>query len=92
VANEARQRITNEEAKRRLVAAYINGLAGSVGQQVRFRTPLTLEEAVQVALTVNNAKQLRAPDTNRVFGAKRDNSSQGMTEFNCEKRGLCEGV
>ena len=52
VEDEAIQRIINEEAERRLVAAYINGLAGLVGQQVRFRTPSTLEEAVEVAITV----------------------------------------
>jgi hypothetical protein len=37
-----------------LVAAYINGLLGVVGQQVRFRMPHTLEEAVQVAVTISN--------------------------------------
>jgi hypothetical protein len=38
--------------QRRLVAAYINGLTGIVGQQVRFRMPVTTEEAVEVAVTV----------------------------------------
>jgi hypothetical protein len=57
VADEATQRIINEEAERRLFAAYINGLGGIVGQQVRFRMPLSLEEAVQVAVTVSNAER-----------------------------------
>jgi hypothetical protein len=70
VEDEATERIINEEAERRLVAAYINGLAGIVGQQVRFRMPHTLEEAVQVAVTVSNAERVRAPDTKRVFSAK----------------------
>jgi len=81
------QRVINEEAERRLVAAYINGLAGIVGQQVRFRMPHTLEEAVQVAVTVSNAEWMRAPDTRRVFSTKRDSSSQGITCFNCGKKG-----
>ena len=38
-----------------------------VGQQVRFRMPHTLEEAVQLAVTVSNAERLRAPDTKGVL-------------------------
>ena len=59
----AAQRIINEEAERRLVAAYINGLFGLVGQQVRYRMPQTLEEAVRIAVTVNNAERLKTQDT-----------------------------
>jgi len=81
------QRVLNEEAERRLVAAYINGLAGLVGQQVRFRMLSTLEEAVEVAVTVSNAERMRTSDTRRVFNTKRDSSSQGITCFNCGKRG-----
>jgi hypothetical protein len=87
VADEATQRIINEEAERRLVAAYINGLGGVVGQQVRFRMPLSLEDAVQVAVIVSNVEGMRAQYTKRVFSAKKDNSSQGVTCFNCGKRG-----
>jgi hypothetical protein len=86
VEDEVTQRIINEEAERRLVAAYINGLAGIVGQ-VRFRMPHTLEEAVQVAVTMSNAERLRAPDTRKVFSARKDSSSQGITCYNCGKRG-----
>jgi hypothetical protein len=82
VDDEATQRIINEEAERRLVAAYINGSMGIVGQEVRFRMPQTLDEAVKVAVTVNNAERLRAPDTKRVFSARKDNSSQGIVCFN----------
>ena len=53
-----------------MVAAYINGLAGLVGQQGRFRMPHTLEEAVQVAVTVSNAERVRAQDPKRVFSAE----------------------
>ena len=81
VEDAVTQRIINE-AERRLVAAYINGLAGVVG----FRMPHTLDDAVQVAVTVSNAERLRAPDTKRVFSAKRDSPSKG-TSFNCGKKG-----
>jgi len=63
VEDGAAQRIINEEAERRLVAAYINGLFGLVGQQVRYRMPQTLEEAVRIAVTVNNAERLKTQDT-----------------------------
>jgi hypothetical protein len=89
VADEAIQRIINDEAERRLVAAYINGSGGVVGQKVRFRMPLSLEEAVQVAVTVSNAERMRAQDTKRVFSAKKDNSSQGVTCFNWKRGSLC---
>ena len=49
--DEATQRIINEEAQRRVVTAYINRLAGTVDQQVRFRMPHTLQDALQVAVT-----------------------------------------
>jgi len=83
VEDEATQRIIHEEAERLLVAAYINGLAGLVGQQVRFRMPHTLEEAV----TVSNAERVRAQEPKRVFSTKRDSSSQGVICCNCGKKG-----
>ena len=64
MSDEVTQKIINEEAERRLVAAYINGLGGMVGQQVRFRMPNTLDEAVQVAITISNAERTKTPDTN----------------------------
>jgi hypothetical protein len=87
VNDEATQRVINEEAERRLVAAYINGLGGIVGQQVRFRMPSSLDEAVQVAVTVSNAERTKPADTRKVFSARRDASSQAIVCYNCGKRG-----
>ena len=87
VNDEATQRIINEEAERRLVAAYINGLGGIVGQQLRFRMLSSLEEAVQVAITISIAKRTKQPDTKRVFSAKRDGGSPAFECYNCGKRG-----
>jgi hypothetical protein len=67
VADEATQRVINDEAERRLFASYINGLGGVLGQQVRFRMPHTLEEAVQVAVTISNAERLTFWRRNFVF-------------------------
>jgi hypothetical protein len=91
MVDEAMQRIIHEEAERWLVAAYINGLAGIVGQQVRFRMPSTLEEAVEVAVSLSNAERMRAPDTKRVFSTKRDSSSQGIICYNFGKKGHYAG-
>jgi hypothetical protein len=81
------QRIIKKEAERRLVAAYFNVLAGIVGQQVRFKMPTTLEEAVEVAVTASNTEHMRTQDTKRVFSTKRDNSSQGIICYNCGEKG-----
>jgi hypothetical protein len=87
VNDDATQRVINEEAERRLVAAYINGLGGIVGQQVRFRMPSSLDEAVQVAVTVSNAERTKQADTKKVFSARRDASSQAIVCFNCVREG-----
>jgi hypothetical protein len=87
VNDEATQRVINEEAERCLVAAYINGLGGTVGQQLRFHMPSSLEEAVQVAITISNAERTKQPDTKRVFSAKRDGGSPAVECYNCGIRG-----
>ena len=50
VQDEGVQRIINEEAERRFLAAYINGLKVVVRQQVQFQMPSTMEQAVQLAV------------------------------------------
>jgi hypothetical protein len=59
VQDEETQRIIIEEAERRLLAAYIHGLKGIVGQQVQFQMPSTMEQAVRLAVTVENVERLR---------------------------------
>ena len=92
VEDEATQRIINEEAERRLVAAYINGLGGLVGQQESFRMPHTLEEAAQVAVTVNNAERARAQGPKMVFSKKRDSSSQVEFVITAERRDITREI
>jgi hypothetical protein len=57
VQDEEAQKIINEEAERRLFAAYIHGLRGMVGQQVQCQMPTTMEQAVRLAITVENAEK-----------------------------------
>ena len=57
VQDEGIQRIINEEAERRLLAAYTHGLKGVVGEQVQFQMPSTMEQAVKLAVTVQNVEK-----------------------------------
>jgi hypothetical protein len=72
VQDEEVQRIVNEEAERRLLAAYIHGLRGVVGQQVQYRMPLTMEQAFNLSVTVENAERLKqmAGGAREVFAYK----------------------
>jgi hypothetical protein len=59
VQDEEKQRIINEEVERRLLAAYIHGLKVVIGQQVQFQMPSTMEQAVRLAVTIENVERLR---------------------------------
>jgi hypothetical protein len=74
VHDEAAQRIINEEAERRLVAAYINGLRGVVGQQVKYQMPATMDQAVKLAVTVESAERHKQllEGNKRVFASRQE--------------------
>jgi hypothetical protein len=74
VQDEETQRVINEEAERRLLAAYIHGLKGIVGQQVQFQMPSTMEQAVRLAVTVENAERHRQmkDGPRKIFTTRRD--------------------
>ena len=77
----------SEEAERRLLAAYIAGLRGEVGRQVRLRMPRTVREAIQLAVTTDNLEQRegnRARDSDAVA---RNVFTVDITCFACGKRG-----
>ena len=48
-------KVLGEEADRRMLAAFVNGLRGNVGRQVRYSAPLTFAKAVQQAQVVEMA-------------------------------------
>jgi hypothetical protein len=58
VQDEEVQKIVNEEAERRLLAAYIHGLKGIVGQQEQFQMPTSMEQAVKLTVTVEKHRQM----------------------------------
>lgn len=81
VADAEQQKIINDEAERRMLAAYTNGLFGTVGQQVRYRMPATMAEAIQLAVTVAAVEARRPSYPNKnVFFAQ-------VTCFNCNRTG-----
>jgi hypothetical protein len=53
VDDPALQQCHYEQAQ---LASFISGLIGNPGQQIRFRMPQTLEEALQIAVTVHEAE------------------------------------
>lgn len=81
VVEPTQQAIINEEAERRMLAAYINGLHGIVGKQVRYRVPSTLTEAIQIATTVSEVEVAEA----RKMQHKEGNLFAIC--FNCKKPG-----
>jgi hypothetical protein len=50
------QKCHAEQADRMLLAAFLSGLIGNPGQQVKFKMPQTLEEALHIATTVYEAE------------------------------------
>jgi hypothetical protein len=51
------QAAINQEAERRLLAAFINGLTGAPGKQVRMQMPETIDKALHMARIATNAEQ-----------------------------------
>jgi hypothetical protein len=56
VEDPAMQRIYYEQAERMLLASFTSGLLNTAGRQVRYVMPKTVDEALKIAITVNQAK------------------------------------
>ena len=56
-ANPVEQAVINQEAERRLLAAFINGLIGAPGNQVRLQMPDTIDKALNMAIIATNAER-----------------------------------
>jgi hypothetical protein len=55
--NPIEQAIINQEADHRLLAAFINGLAGAAGKQVRMQMPDNINKALNMGIVVTNAER-----------------------------------
>jgi hypothetical protein len=56
-ANPVEQAVINQEADRRLLAAFINGLLGTIGKQVRMQMPENIDKALNMAIVATNAER-----------------------------------
>jgi hypothetical protein len=56
--NPTEQRILKEEAEFRLLTSFIYGMRGEAGRELRYRNPETLDQALNIATIVYNAKKL----------------------------------
>ena len=57
-ADPVEQRILKEEADYRLLTSFIYGMKGEAGRELRIRNPGTLDEALNIATVVYNAKRV----------------------------------
>jgi hypothetical protein len=55
--NPVEQAVINREADRRLLPAFINGLTGVPGRQVKLQMPDTIDKALQMAIIATNAEK-----------------------------------
>ena len=55
--NLVEQAVINQEAERRLLAAFINGLIGAPGKQVRLQMAETIEKTLNMAIIATNAEK-----------------------------------
>jgi len=51
------QRVHRENAERMLLASYLAGLIGVPGTQVRYASPVSIEEAIRIAVSVQEAER-----------------------------------
>jgi hypothetical protein len=56
VEDPAAQPLYNEQTDRMLLASNTSGLTGNQGKQVRYSLPTTLEDAIKIAVTVEQAE------------------------------------
>jgi hypothetical protein len=57
-ANPNEQRVRREEAEYRLLTSFICGLRGEAGHELRIRNPETLDQALNMATMIHNAKKM----------------------------------
>jgi len=51
------QKVHRENAERMLLASYVAGLIGFPGTQVRYASPVSIEEAIRIAVSVQEAER-----------------------------------
>jgi hypothetical protein len=72
------QRVHRENAERMLLASYVAGLNGVRGKQVRYASPLSLEESIRIAVSVQEAERQKKFNNN--FYARHDRRTYSDSE------------
>lgn len=91
-ADPTEQRILREEADFRLLTSFIHGMKGEAGRELRIRNPETIDQALNIATVVYNAKRLesyqKGYDTLTVRKEKSDVAKQTehRTQWRPDKR------
>ena len=78
------QRIHCENAERMLLASFVAGLTGVPGRQVRYANPQTMEQALKIALSVQEAE--KQEKFNESFYASFDNSARMRSHSSSQTR------
>jgi len=68
------QRVHRENVERMLLASYVAGLIGVPGKQVRYASPVSVEEAIRIAVSVQEAE--RQEKFNNSFYARHDSRTR----------------
>jgi len=72
------QRVHPENVERMLLASYVAGLIGVPGKQVRYASPVSVEEAIRIAISVQEAE--RQEKFNNSFYARHDSRTYSDSE------------
>lgn len=76
VENPELRKFHLQQAERMLLSTFIAGLTGNAGQQVRFKLPQTLEEALRIAVVVFEAEAQEK--RNEIFYASSENHNRNV--------------
>jgi hypothetical protein len=76
--NRVAQEVHRENAERVLLASYVAGLNGVPGKQVRYASPVSLEEAIRITVSVQEAERQRKFNNN--FYARHDSRTYSDSE------------
>jgi len=68
------QRVHRENAEHMLLASYVAGLSGVPGTQVRYASPISVEQAIRIAVSVQDAE--RQEKCNNNFYARHDSRTR----------------
>jgi len=81
-ANPVEQAVINQEADKRLLAAFINGLIGAPGKQFRLQMPETVDKALNMAIVATNAEKEERNSTREDRGTSAKVFTVGGTRVN----------